>query len=181
MADYFSADWHLDHANVIKYDNRPFKNVEEMNKTIIDNYNSIVKPNDNFYFLGDFCFNMRNAESHLEKLNGNLFFIRGNHDKKDMIRLYQKYGTYLGEQKKIKVQGQEIVLNHYGMRVWDKSHHGTWALYGHSHGSLPDDPNSRSFDVGCMLFDYKPLEFAQVKEIMARKTWKPIDHHDGSR
>lgn len=181
MADYFSADWHLDHANVIKYDNRPFKNVEEMNKTIIDNYNNIVKPNDNFYFLGDFCFNIRNAEAHLEKLNGNLFFIRGNHDKKDMIRLYQKYGTYLGEQKKIKVQGQEIVLNHYGMRVWDKSHHGTWALYGHSHGSLPDDPNSLSMDVGCMLFDYKPLEFAQIKEIMSKKTWKPIDHHNGSR
>jgi calcineurin-like phosphoesterase family protein len=181
MADYFSTDWHLDHANVIKYDNRPFKDVREMNKTIIDNYNKIVKPNDNFYFLGDFCFNIRNAEEHLSKLNGNLFFIKGNHDKQDMIRLYQRYGTYLGEQKKIKVQGQEIVLNHYGMRVWDKSHHGTWCLYGHSHGSLPDDPNSLSMDVGCMLFDYKPLEFAQIKEIMSKKTWKPIDHHNGSR
>lgn len=173
---YFSSDFHLDHKNIIKYDNRPFADIHEMNDTILDNHNLIVKSNDDFYFLGDFCFSNR-TEFFLSKLNGNLFFIKGNHDHRDTIKLYEKYGTYLGEQKKIKVNGQEIILNHYSMRVWDKAHHGTWHLYGHSHGSLPDNPNSLSFDVGCMLYNYKPLEFSQIKEIMSKKTFVPIDHH----
>ena len=63
------------------------------------------------------------------------------------------------------------------MKVWDKSHHGAWHLYGHSHGSLPDDPNSLSFDIGCNIHDYYPLEFEDVRKIMSTKTFKPIDHH----
>lgn len=176
MKNFFSSDFHLDHKNVIKYDNRPFADIIDMNDEIITNHNQIVKPNDNFYFLGDFCFSNR-TEHFLRQLNGNLFFIKGNHDKHDTIKLYQKYGTYLGEQKRIKIGEQEIILNHYAMRVWDKSHHGAWHLYGHSHGSLPDNPNSLSFDIGCMNFDYKPLEFEQIKQIMSKKTFKPIDHH----
>jgi calcineurin-like phosphoesterase family protein len=181
MKNYFSSDWHLCHANIIKYDNRPFDNIGQMNQHILDNYHELVKEEDNFYYLGDFCFDKAKTESFLEQMQGNLFFIRGNHDKKETIRLYEKYGTYLGEQSKIRVEGQDIVLNHYSMRVWDKSHHGTWHLYGHSHGTLPDDPNSKSFDVGCNIFEYKPLEFSQVKKIMDKKLWKPIDHHTGLR
>ena len=176
MKNYFGSDWHIDHKNIIKYDNRPFSSIDEMNETIIENHNDIVRPVDNFYFLGDFCFSSR-TEYFLERLNGNLFFIKGNHDKQDTIKLYEKYGIYLGEQKKIKVEEQEIVLNHYSMNVWDKCHHGTWHLFGHSHGSLSNNPNSLSFDIGCMLFDYKPLEFKEVKRLIDLKTWKPIDHH----
>lgn len=176
MKHYFSSDFHFDHKNVIKHDNRPFDNIGEMNDAIIMNHNSIVKPGDNFYFLGDLCFSKR-PEYFLEQLNGNLHFIKGNHDHRDTVKIFQRYGVYLGEQKKIKINQQEIVLNHFAMRVWDKMHHGTWHLYGHSHGSLPDDPNSLSFDIGCMNFDYKPLEFEQVKQIMDGKSFKPVDHH----
>ena len=177
MKNFFTSDYHLSHTNVIKYDNRPFSSIEEMNEFIIDRQNTLVDDKDNFYFLGDFCFNHREAEYWIKQLKGNLFFIKGNHDNKDMIRLYKKYGTFLGEQTKIKIENQDIVLNHYAMRVWNKSHHGAWQLYGHSHGSLPDDPNALSFDVGCMLFDYEPLEFEDVKKIMSNKNYKPVDHH----
>ena len=83
-----------------------------------------------------------------------------------------------GEQKTIEISGQKIVLNHYSMTVWDQSHRGSWQLYGHSHHSLPDNPNSLSIDVGCNGWDYKPLEFEQIKKIMSKKIWKPIDHHE---
>lgn len=63
------------------------------------------------------------------------------------------------------------------MRVWNKSHYGAWMLYGHSHGSLIDDPNSLSFDVGVDCHNYKPFSFEEVKEIMSHKIWKAIDHH----
>jgi calcineurin-like phosphoesterase family protein len=178
MKHYFSSDWHLGHSNILKYDNRPFKDVFHMNETIINQYNSIVTNEDDFYFLGDFCFDRRNLESYLSRLNGNLFFIKGNHDKRDTINMYKDYGIYLGEQKTIEISGQKIVLNHYSMTVWDQSHRGSWQLYGHSHHSLPDNPNSLSIDVGCNGWDYKPLEFEQIKKIMSKKIWKPIDHHE---
>jgi hypothetical protein len=63
------------------------------------------------------------------------------------------------------------------MRTWNKSHRGSWHLYGHSHGTLPDDPHSMSFDVGVDCHNYRPLSFEQVKAVMSKKLFKPIDHH----
>lgn len=130
---YFSSDWHLEHKNIIKYNNRPFRSLEEMNNTIIQNYNNLVLDNDDFYFLGDFCFNDKRTEEFISQLRGNLFFIRGNHDNLKTISLYEKYGVYLGEQAKIIVNKQDIILNHYAMKIWNKSHYGAYCLYGHSH------------------------------------------------
>lgn len=175
---YFTSDYHLSHQNVIKYDNRPFKYAfGEMDEYIIDKQNKTVQKGDNFYFLGDFCFDLKYTEMYLARLTGNLFFIKGNHDRRDTIKLYEKYGVYLGEQKGIKVNDQHIILNHYSMNVWNRSHHGSWHLFGHSHGSLPDNKYSLSIDVGCMLYDYTPLEFEEIKEIMSKKIFKPIDHY----
>ena len=72
---------------------------------------------------------------------------------------------------------QLIILSHYAHQVWNRSHHGSWHLYGHSHGSLPDDPASLSFDAGCMLFGMRPISYDKVKEIMRTKWFVPIDHH----
>lgn len=182
---WFSSDWHLDHKNIIKFDKRPFNSIEEMNESIIVNYNKLVNYDDDFYFLGDFCFssNKSKIENFLSRLTGNLHFIKGNHDHRDIIKLYEKYGQYLGELKEITVNTgdvieQKIVLCHYAMKVWNKSHRGSWHLYGHSHHSLPDDNNSLSFDVGCNGWDYKPLNLMDVKKVMNKKTFKPIDHHE---
>lgn len=176
---WFSSDWHLSHHGVIKYDNRPFKDIYEMDETIIENYNNLVGDKDDFYFLGDFSFaDQKTTDQYLSRLKGNLFFIKGNHDHtKGTVKLYQKHGVYLGELNKITINKQDVILCHYAMKVWNRSHHGSFHLYGHSHHSLPDDPNSLSFDVGCNGWDYKPLEFEQVQGIMSKKEWKPIDHH----
>jgi calcineurin-like phosphoesterase family protein len=169
-----------------------------MNQAILDNHNSVVRPTDNFYFLGDLAHGRdatpERVEDFLRQLNGNKFFIKGNHDKKETIALYKKYGTYLGHMAEIYVGDQMITLNHYAMRVWNKSHHGSWHLYGHSHGSLPDDPNSLSLDCGVDAAanylskdgalhpqDYRPLSFDEIAELMKKKSWKPIDHHGVDR
>ena len=88
----------------------------------------------------------------------------------------------------------KIVLMHYAMRVWNKSHWGMWHLYGHSHGSLPEDPKSMSFDVGVDAIakryavdgiinpdDYRPISYEEVKAIMEKKTFTSIDHHNERR
>lgn len=178
MATYFSSDYHLGHTNIIKYDGRPFNSVEEMDETIIKNHNSVVKPKDDFYFLGDLCFNNK-AYDYLRRLNGRKFFIRGNHDRHEITRLYRDFGTYLGDMAEITVGKQRIVLCHYSMNVWNKSHRGVWHLYGHSHHSLPDNPNSLSFDAGIngVEYNYTPFSFEYAQERMSKKTYKSIDHH----
>jgi len=179
--NFFASDYHLSHNNVIKYDNRPFVDVSEMNETIINNHNSVVKQDDNFYFLGDFSFgSLASAELYLQRLNGNKFFIKGNHDKRDIIKLYQKYGIYLGGLEEIKINETKIVLSHYAMRVWDKSHHGSYHLYGHSHGSLENKPWGKSMDVGIMLNNYFPFSFEQIQSILSQRPIQYVDHHVNS-
>jgi calcineurin-like phosphoesterase family protein len=159
---YFSSDFHLFHKNIIKHCNRPFSSIEEMNETIIDNYNAVVKPNDIFYFLGDFCWNLKleQMQGLLNRFNGKKNIIMGNHDDKKIFRNLSGIES-LTQNVMLKAYGEHIWLSHYSHRVWDRSHHGAWHLFGHSHGSIP--PHNKSFDVGVDCWEFKPLSFEQIK------------------
>jgi calcineurin-like phosphoesterase family protein len=185
MGIFFTSDPHFGHANIIKYCNRPFASVEEMDRTIIDRWNERVGKDDTLYCLGDWCIwrGSRSldeiAASYREQINcGRIVMIWGNHDKKGRKNPnFQKLFDGVYDMLEVEIGDQLIVLCHYAMRVWNKSHHGSFHLYGHSHGSLSDDPNSRSFDCGVDSFNFYPISFEEVVEIMARKKWKPVDHH----
>lgn len=179
MKNWFSSDWHLGHKNVIRFDDRPFATIEEHDKAIIDNYNEVVVEEDNFYFLGDLSYkiNTNRVDYYLSQLNGNKFFIKGNHCNSKIVKLYEKHGTYLGQLAEITIEQQLIIICHYSMRVWNKSHRGSWHLYGHSHGSLEHLPNGKSFDVATNLWNYYPLEFAKIKEEMEKRDYKQLDKH----
>lgn len=77
--NYLISDLHLNHANIIKYCGRPFRNVEEMNATLVGNWNRVVKEDDTVFFLGDLAFG-RDPLSWLEELNGHIVLIKGSHD-----------------------------------------------------------------------------------------------------
>lgn len=179
---FFTADTHFDHKNIIRYCNRPFQSVKEMNESIIDNWNTTIGKNDFVYHLGDFAFaDAQRQEQIARSLNGSIHLIRGNHDRQ-IPKCFQSV-TYLNE---IRVEDpdsphgkQVIVLCHYAMRVWNKSHYGAWHLYGHSHGTLENDPNSLSIDVGVDTNNFKPYSYDDVKVAMFQKNFKPIDHHKG--
>ena len=182
---YFSSDWHLGHGNVIKYDGRPFSNIEEMDTTIIANFSHLTK-DDHLFFLGDLSFykNPKKALELIKDLQCKLYWVIGNHDThllkdKELCERFEwilpMAEIYVEEETGPK---QKIVLCHYAMRVWNKSHHRAYHLYGHSHHSLKDDENSLSFDVGCNGWNYKPVSYNVVKAIMSTKTFIPIDHHD---
>ncbi len=173
----FSADSHYGHKNVIQYCNRPFKTVEEMNETLVTNWNNKVRKQDIVYHIGDFAFlTPEKAKTIFDRLNGEKHLVMGNHDRYDVMK---RLGwASISQYKEIKVNGQSIVLLHYAMKVWNKSHHGSWHLYGHSHNSLPDDPTSLSIDVGVDAHSYAPISFDEVKQIMSRKRFVPVDHHE---
>lgn len=189
MNYYFTSDSHFGHANILRYCNRPFSSIQGHDEALIANWNAKITKNDIVYHLGDFCFGKAaDALRILGRLNFREFkFVWGNHDRA-MESLsntnYPRNVYFLGDQREVRIplcfkQSQKIVLNHYAMRIWDKSHFGAYHLYGHSHGSLPDDPNSLSFDVGVDCHNYSPISFEEVQKIMSKKTWKPIDHHVG--
>lgn len=187
MNTYFTADTHFYHNNVIKYCNRPFSSVEEMNESLIHNWNSVVSNTDIVYHLGDFGFAKPEYLINIfRRLNGReKHLILGNHDKVlknktdifDTISPLKKiYIQDLSLETKKKRQG--IVLCHYAMKVWDRKNYGYWQLYGHSHGTLQDDPFSLSIDVGVDCHNYMPISYEEIKKIMSRKSGNnPVDHH----
>lgn len=175
MTTWFTADFHFGHKNIIKYSKRPYQSVFEMNEAMISNWNAKVKEYEHGWIVGDFCFNdIDIGQSILNRLNGVKHLVKGNHDHTS-VKL--SGWASISDYEELKIGSQHIVLSHYAMRVWNRSHYGAWQLYGHSHGSLPDDPNLLSFDVGVDCHNYSPLSFEDVAAIMAKKTWKPIDHH----
>jgi len=88
MKTFVTADLHLDHKNIIKYCNRPFTDVNKMNRILVNNWNNIISPKDTVYFLGDLSFH---TEYWIPKLNGDITFIRGNHDKFHETKYYNNY------------------------------------------------------------------------------------------
>lgn len=182
MEYWFTSDLHFDHANIIEYSKRPFTNVEDMNLALLDNLNTSVKAADRLFILGDFCMAWSKArpEHWLGQINcKNIYFIFGNHDKplRKNEALCQKYFKWYGDLLEFKDLSPRIIMCHYALRVWNNSHHGSWHLYGHSHGSLMDDITMRSIDVGVDCNNYKPFHYDEIAVLMNKKQPKAVDHH----
>ncbi len=185
---YFTSDTHFHHANIIKYCNRPFSSTEEMNEVLIKNWNDTVKPEDTVYHLGDFCF-ARDIYAHskiLSSLNGTKHLVYGNHDKSlRTVHEFTRHFASLSDILEIRHHNTKIVLCHFSMRVWDKSHHGSWHLFGHSHGSLP--PFGKSVDVGVDSAsitgnaEYRPFSFDEIISFMNKQEVSEVDHHIASQ
>ncbi len=196
---WFISDTHFSHANIVRFSKRPFASVEEHDEQLIANWNASIRPSDDVFFLGDLIFGKRDAALALrQRLNGHIHFIEGNHD--SAAHSIRNTFAWYREVMMIKVNGRYVWLSHYAHRIWDKSHHGAWHLYGHSHHSLPDDPDSLSLDVGVdanavrlstpdvygtglipevglRRETYRPIHFDEVAELMSKKRFVPIDHH----
>lgn len=170
MSDvWFTADFHLGHANIIRYCDRPFENIAQMDTEIIDRLNSSVAENDLLYFLGDFCRGSgKDALAYRKRIRcKNIFFIEGNHDA--CARKILTEFRWWKQLTEVKVNDHLIVLCHYAMRVWHHSFRGSWHLYGHSHGRLPDDPTALSMDVGVDTHHFRPWHVNEIAALMERK------------
>lgn len=183
---HFISDTHFGHANVIKYSNRPFDDVHQMDYTMITNICEAVKPGDVLYHLGDFGMHKAAELERILAVLPKMHLLLGNHDseirkKKRLHELFLSVNDFL-EIKVPDVEAhqriQRITLCHYALRVWNHSHHGAWSLYGHSHGGLEDPDHLLSTDVGVDATKaYGPVSYDWVKAKMAAKRWMPVDHH----
>ena len=167
---YFTSDTHFQHGNIIKFCNRPYSNVEEMNNAIIENWNSVVGPNDIVFHLGDFAWS-GSWHKGLDKLIGKIYLILGNHDIVDFKNSYQEKFEGFSQQICINIEGQRVLLNHFPILCYpDKC----WQLFGHCHtvksNNTGSDFNKLSnlsptqYEVGVDFNDYRPISWKEIKE-----------------
>ena len=169
MQYFFTADQHYGHAKLIQHLALPFSSIQEKDEFQIDNHNSVVSPADIVVHAGDFTLiknRSRVYREYVNRLNGKHIFLEGSHD------------YWLKGEKGIKnIWGKEftdriyIVVCHYAMRVWHRSHWNSWQLYGHAHGHLP--PVGKQHDVGVDNNNYYPVSFDEIAEIMQHREDNP--------
>jgi calcineurin-like phosphoesterase family protein len=170
MNTFFTADHHFGHENIIGLSSRPFASVEEMDAEMITRWNEVVAPGDNVWHLGDFAFRceLRRKRAIFSQLNGSMHLVPGNHDDADTLKLAW---ASIGQISEITVDGQRLVMCHYGMRTWPGVHRGAIHLYGHSHGSLPG--NAQCIDVGVDVWGFRPVTLPAIREVLERFAVKP--------
>jgi calcineurin-like phosphoesterase family protein len=189
---WFTSDTHYGHYNIIKYCNRPWEDTDSMNRFLVENYNSVVKPDDICYFLGDFSLSPHFLFL-VEQLNGTKHCVVGNHDKvfgelhnpKAKGKWIPKYleAGFVSLSTEIMLPVADnltLQLNHFpwqnesyiDQRYQDKrpvrKWYGQWLLHGHRHGSPEQRVNyeQRTIDVGVDANHYKPLSLQSVLDII---------------
>lgn len=142
---YFSSDYHFNHNREFIYQARGFPNVEEMNEAIIQRHNEIVKPEDIIYVLGDLCLGggseemLQKNKKLIERLNGTLYVIRGNHDSDNRCKMYRscKNVKQVAAAMYLNYNGYHFYLSHYptltGNLEKESLKQCTINLYGHTH------------------------------------------------
>lgn len=154
MSVFFIADTHFGDENILRYENRPFENVFEMNEKIVSNWNGLVADDDEIYFLGDV-----GDASCINRLKGKKYLIKGNHDKLDNAEYIS-----LGFDK---VYDLPVIYNDF----WILSHEPMYVnqnmpyanIFGHVHNNpMYKTVSNRSFCVSVERIDYTPVSFENI-------------------
>ena len=174
--NYYLADTHFGHANIIRLCNRPFEDVYEMNEMIINNWNETVLPEDDVYIVGDFAHKNGNPVSILRRLNGNKHLIIGNHDLANLKDSdFRAEFTEIRDIQSVHDGDVKIILCHYPMAEWAGYYRDAWHFFGHIHNSdstaqkiMKELP--RCFNVGVDLINFTPKTLEQLMEMKNNQT-----------
>lgn len=178
MSNFYISDTHFGHFNIIKHCNRPFSTAEEMDNTIIQNWNKVVSDNDTVYILGDLAFSKGAKEpaEYLRQLNGKKIMIVGNHDY-DISKNRSKYlknnlfsgiYDYLEISDSLGKEMKKVILSHYPMAEWNGFFRGSIHLYGHVHNNKQNmsyeimKKINNAYNVGADILDFTPRTLSEV-------------------
>jgi calcineurin-like phosphoesterase family protein len=147
---FLFSDPHFDHKNIIKYCHRPFKTIEQMNETILKNYNKKVKQDSLVFFLGDMAFG-KNARPYgywFKQLKGHIIRFKGNHDKVGY------------KESVIHVKDQYFKLSHFPA---NKGNWTGWMIHGHVHNKSPFiDYQNKMINVSVDVTGFKPVKLSDI-------------------
>lgn len=175
---YFTSDVHFGHEDIVKLYGRPFPSVEDMDETIIQNWNSRVCETDEVYILGDLMFRAEKpAHEYLERLNGKKHLIVGNHDndwlgQSGVARYFESVSTLTS----ISDGERRLVLCHYPMMTWDGKYRGAYHIYGHIHENKRGEywplleTMKDSLNAGMDVNNFRPVTFDELVE--NNRVWK---------
>ena len=179
----YISDLHFGHKDIINFDHRPFRDVDEMDRCLIKLWNSRVQKNDDIYIVGDFaCDNEKPEQWYLRQLRGNKHLIIGNHDNK-LLKNKEAMSYFESADSLLHLtdQDRKIVLCHYPIPCFNHNYYGWYHLYGHVHSSfewnmmlqtkwqmtsLYDKP-CEMYNVGAMLpyMDFTPKTLEEILNI----------------
>ncbi len=175
MTVFFTADTHFGHARIIDFMARPFRDLEDMDRSLIDRWNARVAPDDTVYHLGDFAWgSARAAAAVLAALNGRKTLIAGNHDHSRTRALdgWEQVTQIL----EVEHGGVRLALCHYPMLEWPGAWKGVLHLFGHVHGRIP--ALDRRCDVGVDVWDFAPVTLPEIQARLASApAYTPTDAH----
>lgn len=162
MTIWFTSDLHFYHQNIIKYCNRPFNSVKEMNKHLLQYYNQTVDKNDTCYFIGDMAMlnitNLNKLSKIIQELNGRKILILGNHDDGKPFT-YVNMGFESVHTSLILPEDNRFVLCHDpACSIVDDNRY--W-IVGHVHRMFKKLNNC--INVGVDVWNYKPINLEQIK------------------
>jgi len=179
---YFTSDLHFGHENVIRFDNRPFETVEEMDAELVRRWNAKVDRGDLVYVLGDMIWKTKNddALNIIKSLNGQIILIKGNHDRflsnakaKNALAAVKDYDDIC-----VMLEDgttRRCVLSHYFIPMYNGHRYQGIHLHGHSHFTdeadfeidLAEQLNNQGirneiYNVGCMYWNYEPVTLDEI-------------------
>lgn len=157
---FLISDTHFGHGNIIGYCHRPFKTLKEMDDTMIENWNRVVKDEDTVYFVGDFSY--KNNRNYRRLLNGHIIFIKGNHDS------YWISGYRAHDYAYIKYGDTVFYVVHDPEDV-SNFHHG-WSITGHVHDVGPFiDRKKKIVNVSVEQINYTPIKIEDIVKLVNGK------------
>ena len=167
--NYYITDLHFGHKRCIEMDQRPFSSIEEMDETLISNWNHKVNEHDDVYIIGDFSYKaVKKATEYLKQLKGHKHLIVGNHDLK-IIHDQQAFNCFESVDDFLQIQdGREIIyLCHYPMAEWPYYHRNTYHIYGHIHNNKDEtyefmSKREKALNAGCMINHYEPVTLEEL-------------------
>lgn len=185
--NYYIADTHFGHANIIAFDERPFSGVSDMEETIVRNWNSTVGRGDTVYILGDFCWNKEDEWLRLlGLLNGQKVLVLGNHDLRNMSKTLKSKFAKICDYEEVTDCGKHIIMSHYPILFYKGSYNpNIYMLHGHVHSLTKESQILREYvknlrdryvgvpdnygniiNVGCMMdyMDYTPRTIDYITE-----------------
>ena len=175
MTTYFTADTHFCHSNILKFCQRGFVAIDDMNEGLIEKWNLRVGDDDDVFVLGDFSFRAKKGTIApiFRRLKGKKHLIIGNHDNPEVIGLPWNSTPVI--YRELRLDAADLILSHYPMRSWNRMYHGSVHLFGHTHGHVVDYQNA--CDVGVDNWNYEPVTLDEIKLKMQGAAQNPDFRH----
>ena len=168
---YYISDLHIGHKSAIRFDERPFADIDEMEREIIRRWNEKVTSDDDVYILGDVFYRYKGKQADfLRKLRGRLHLITGNHDK-GLLKDEEALSCFadVDNLRMITDNGRQVVMCHFPIISWNMKHYGSYHVYGHIHKIIGEEGRfminqDRAFNAGCMINGYVPCTLEELEQ-----------------